>query len=210
MASTEGSATVTSNAILGKARSKIPSEHSRNLASGSPLTTFEPFLQLPVELQLQVIKYAWLNEIQMFNRDIKVTVIEDLVDDSVHLHFQNAKLPSLCLVSKSFLNECRLLARPYLISVPSLNGSKYIRFIPHLDHVLNLEVTGRRIYDFMLIFFLNAIPLELRQSLKHVRVQTNCKKEALWWFYIQRGVIPLGLLSKDSMRRCWRALKLLV
>jgi hypothetical protein len=64
MASTEGSATVTSNAILGTSRSKIPSELSRNLASGAPLTTFEPFLRLPAELQLQVIKYAWLNEIQ--------------------------------------------------------------------------------------------------------------------------------------------------
>jgi hypothetical protein len=48
------------------------------------------------------------------------------------------------------------------------------------------EVTGRRIYDFMLIFFLNAIPLELRQSLKHVRVQTDGEREALWWFHMQK------------------------
>jgi hypothetical protein len=47
MASSEGSATVTSNAVLAP-----------NFHSVAPFATFEPFVRLPAKLQLQVIKHA--------------------------------------------------------------------------------------------------------------------------------------------------------
>jgi hypothetical protein len=157
-----------------------------NIDSGAPLTTFEPFLRLPIELQLQVIKHAWVKDLQTFNRDIRVICFDCPEDNRPRLYFQDAELPALCLVSKSFLTECRFLTRPYLINVPSISGSKCIPFIPHLDHVLYLETTGRPLYDFFLICYFNAIPSELRQKLKHVRVNTLSEEEALRLFHRQK------------------------
>jgi hypothetical protein len=102
------------------------------------------------------------------------------------LCFQDAELPSLCLVSKLFLPECRFLAYPYLISVPIFNEPKRIPFIPHLDHALYLKITGIINLEIIIIESFNALPSELRHKMKHVRVKTHCEEEALWLFRRQR------------------------
>jgi hypothetical protein len=86
-----------------------------------PPTIFALYQQLPIELQLQIIKQAWLNELSAFNRDIDM-----LCSYSMHLpepQFQDCsmlshatRLPSLSLVNKLFLAECRFLAKPYLLA----------------------------------------------------------------------------------------------
>jgi hypothetical protein len=53
----------------------------------------------------------------------------------------------------------------------------------------------------MLVYFFNALPSELRQGLKHVRVELDCGEEALWWVrfnYIRTAVKKLEATLLES------------
>jgi hypothetical protein len=162
----------------------IPSALPRavDLHPNLPTTTFEHFQQLPAELQVRIIKYAWLS----LNRDVDIectyrTYYEPGTGRTNHPCPIAAapRLPPLCLVNKLFLSECRFLARAHLTPI---SNDKVVPFLLNLD-VLNLDVVLSLIHERDISTWFNALPAELRHKVKHVRLKMSNQNDvrALWY-----------------------------
>jgi hypothetical protein len=171
-----------------------------------PPTIFALYQQLPIELQLQIIKQAWLNELSAFNQDIDM-----LCSYSMHLpepQIQNCsmlshvtRLPSLSLVNKQFLAESRFLAKPYLLTdVLIRKQRKRAPFIPDLD-TLQLHIRKTRTHGKTILECLDKLPEHFRKNLKHLKLK-GTKEEALILFHHQRahrGVTRIILRMKTPL-----------
>jgi hypothetical protein len=157
----------------------VPSALAVNLNPDLLTTTFEHFQLLPAELQARIIKYAWLTG----KRDVNILCTYNYknapgVSNPDCAITANPKLPYLCLVNELFLSECHFLARPHLTRVSNNNA---VPFLPNMD-VLQLEIVDSLKYQQDISTWFNALPAELRQKVKYVRLKMFNQKEArsLW------------------------------
>jgi hypothetical protein len=144
-------------------------------SSPSPLPTFALYQQLPMELQLQIIKHAWHNELSTCNRDIIMLCRYQRHPQPQFLDHTISsgatRLPNLALANKQFLAECRFLAWPHLLDDVLIGGKRrQVPFISELNS-LRLQITRGFTGEYTILEYLDKLPDDPWADLNHLKLE---------------------------------------